>query len=63
MAKKVADLLVDVLLEAGVQRVCGDRVCGWNRGTKDGVAPKLHEGELRQLVLKTQWTPAYTELQ
>ncbi len=30
---------------------------------KDGVAPKLSEGELRQRVLKTQWTPAYTELE
>ena len=26
---------------------------------KDGVAPKLREDELRQRVLKAQWTPAY----
>jgi malate dehydrogenase (oxaloacetate-decarboxylating) len=26
---------------------------------KDGVAPKLSQDELRQRVLKTQWTPAY----
>ena len=30
---------------------------------KDGVAPKLSEDELRQRVLKTQWTPAYTALE
>ncbi len=29
---------------------------------KDGVAPKIGEDELRQRVLKTQWTPAYTAL-
>jgi len=29
---------------------------------KDGVAPKLSEDELRQRVLDTQWTPAYTAL-
>jgi len=29
---------------------------------KDGVAPSIGEDELRQRVLKTQWTPAYTEL-
>jgi len=28
---------------------------------KDGVAPEISEEELRQRVLKTQWTPAYTE--
>ena len=27
---------------------------------RDGVAPKVDEGELRERVLKTQWTPAYT---
>jgi malate dehydrogenase (oxaloacetate-decarboxylating) len=26
---------------------------------KDGVAPKISEGELRERVLKAQWTPAY----
>ena len=30
---------------------------------KYGVAPKLSEDELRERVLKTQWTPAYTELE
>ena len=30
---------------------------------KNGVAPKLSEDELRQRVLKTQWTPAYTALE
>ena len=30
---------------------------------KDGAAPELSDGELRQRVLKTQWTPAYTELE
>jgi len=29
---------------------------------KDGVAPKVSEGELRQRVLDTQWKPAYTPL-
>ena len=29
---------------------------------KDGVAPKISEDELRQRVLKAQWTPAYTVL-
>jgi malate dehydrogenase (oxaloacetate-decarboxylating) len=29
---------------------------------KGGVAPKISEDELRQRVLETQWTPAYTEL-
>jgi malate dehydrogenase (oxaloacetate-decarboxylating) len=29
---------------------------------KDGVAPKIGEDELRQRVLKTQWTPAYSAL-
>ena len=29
---------------------------------KAGVAPQLSEDELRQRVLKTQWTPAYTFL-
>lgn len=27
---------------------------------KNGVAPKINDNELRQRVLKTQWTPAYT---
>ena len=30
---------------------------------RDGVAPKLSEDELRERVLKTQWTPAYTALE
>ncbi len=30
---------------------------------KDGVAPPISEDELRQRVLKIQWTPAYTVLQ
>jgi malate dehydrogenase (oxaloacetate-decarboxylating) len=30
---------------------------------KNGVAPKLSEDELRERVLKTQWTPAYTALE
>jgi malate dehydrogenase (oxaloacetate-decarboxylating) len=30
---------------------------------KNGVAPKLSEDELRDRVLKTQWTPAYTALE
>lgn len=29
---------------------------------RDGVAPKLSEDELRERVLKAQWTPAYTAL-
>jgi len=29
---------------------------------KDGVAPEIREEELRQRVLQTQWTPAYTAL-
>ena len=29
---------------------------------KDGVAPKVSEDELRRRVLKTQWTPAYSDL-
>ena len=29
---------------------------------KDGVAPKFSEGKLRQRVVATQWTPAYTAL-
>ncbi|HEX4770519.1 MAG TPA: NAD-dependent malic enzyme [Bryobacteraceae bacterium] len=29
---------------------------------KDGVAPKISEDELRQRVLKAQWTPSYTVL-
>ena len=43
---------------------CGDRGRGWqSRHRRDGVAPKLSEDELRQRVLKTQWTPAYTPLE
>src|SRR5271165_25462 len=30
---------------------------------KDGIAPKISEDELRQRVLTTQWTPAYTVLE
>lgn len=30
---------------------------------RDGVAPKLSQGELRERVLKAQWTPAYTALE
>jgi len=30
---------------------------------KDGVAPKISEDELRERVLKTQWTPAYSALE
>ncbi|MGA9966465.1 MAG: NAD-dependent malic enzyme [Terriglobales bacterium] len=30
---------------------------------KDGVAPKLSQDELRERVLKAQWTPAYTALE
>ena len=30
---------------------------------RDGVAPKLSEDELRERVLKAQWTPAYTALE
>jgi malate dehydrogenase (oxaloacetate-decarboxylating) len=30
---------------------------------RNGVAPKLSEDELRERVLKTQWTPAYTALE
>jgi malate dehydrogenase (oxaloacetate-decarboxylating) len=29
---------------------------------KDGLAPKMAEGELRQRVITTQWTPAYPSL-
>jgi malate dehydrogenase (oxaloacetate-decarboxylating) len=27
---------------------------------KDGVAPKISEDELRQRILKAQWTPSYS---
>lgn len=30
---------------------------------KDGAAPEISEDELRQRVLQTQWTPAYTALE
>ena len=47
-----------------IRRVAADdRIRGWSRGTKDGVAPKLSEDELRERVLKAQWTPAYTALE
>jgi len=29
---------------------------------KDGVAPKISEDQLRQRIIQTQWTPAYTSL-
>lgn len=44
-------------------RGCGDRGRGWNPGTKRCVAPNVSEEELREQVLNTQWTPAYTALE
>jgi malate dehydrogenase (oxaloacetate-decarboxylating) len=41
---------VDIAVAVGIQ------------AQKDGVAPKVSEGELRKRVLKTQWTPAYRNL-
>jgi len=40
---------VDIAVAVGIQ------------AQKDGVAPKTGEDELRQRVLKTQWTPAYSD--
>jgi len=41
---------VDIAVAVGIQ------------AQKDGVAPKTGEDELRQRVLKTQWTPAYSDI-